>query len=211
MESELVAILQREADAERERLLSEATAQADQIIAEAQKEAETYLAARRQELEADRHNARTRAESAAQVRAAALVLQAKDHALADVFAKVEAELARVAQDRSRYTALLRGLIREAAAGLDGRLVVEVHPSDLELARTVVRELKLDAEVKPSEDVRGGARLATENGRFVVENTLASRIERVKSVVAPEVAALLWGTAREERGSEGARERGSQHA
>ncbi len=192
MESELVAILQREADAERERLLNEAKAQVDQIVAEAQQEAETHLASRRQQLDAERQSARMRAESAAQVRAAALVLQAKDEALADVFAKAEAELARVAQDRSRYASLLRGLIREAAAELEGRLVVEVHPSDLDLARAALRELKLDAEVKPAEDVRGGARLSTENGRFVVENTLASRIERVKSVVAPEVAALLWG-------------------
>jgi len=196
MDSELVAILQREADAERERLLNEAKAQADQIVAEAQQEAETHLASRHQLLDAERQSARMRAESAAQVRAAALVLQAKDEALADVFAKAEAELARVAQDRSRYASLLRGLIREAAAELEGRLVVEVHPSDLDLARAALRELKLDAEVKPAEDVRGGARLSTENGRFVVENTLASRIERVKSVVAPEVAALLWGQTRQ---------------
>jgi len=191
MESELVAILQKEADAERERLLDDAKAQAEQIIAEAQKEADAQLAARRQELEVERQSARMRAESAAQVRAAALVLQAKDEVLADVFAKAEAELVRMALDRSRYAALLRGLIREAAAGLDGRPVVEVHPSDLDVARTAVRELKLDAEVKPADDIRGGARLSTENGRFVVENTLASRIERVKSFIAPEIAALLW--------------------
>lgn len=191
MESELIAILQKEADAERERLLDDAKAQAEQIIAEAQKEADARLAARRQELEVERQSARMRAESAAQVRAAAVVLQAKDEVLADVFATAEAELARMAQDRSRYPALLRGLIREAAAGLDGRLVVEVHPSDLEVARTAVRELKLDAEVKPADDIRGGACVSTENGRFVVENTLASRIERVKSFIAPELAALLW--------------------
>jgi len=199
MDSELVALLQKEANAERERLLKDARTQAEQIVAEAQKEAEAQLAARRQELVAERESARMRAESAAQVHAAALVLQAKDQAVTDVFAKAEAELARVAQDRSRYASLLRGLIREAAAELEGRLVVEVHPSDLDLARAALRELKLDAEVKPAEDVRGGARLSTENGRFVVENTLASRIERVKSVVAPEVAALLWGQTRE-RGS-----------
>lgn len=194
MSSELVTILEQEAAAEADRILQEARAQADQIITEAQREADTYMAARRQQLESDRLGSRMRAESGAQVGAAALVLQAKDEAVADVFAKAEAELSKMAQDRTHYAALLRGLIREAAHSLDGRLVVEVHPDDLELARAALRDLKLDAEVKPADEVRAGARLSTDNGRFVVENTLASRIERVKSSVAPEVAALLWGHA-----------------
>lgn len=192
MTSELVAILEKEAAAEIERVLAEARAKAEQIGAQAQEEAQSFLAAQRSRMDAERKAAQVRAQSAAQVKAAALVLQAKDQAIADVFAGAEAELARVAQDKARYGAVLRGLIREAAGGLPGRITVEANPRDLDLARQAVRELKLDAEVKAADDVTGGVRLISDDGRFIVENTLASRVERVRALLAPEIAALLWG-------------------
>ena len=192
MTSELVAILEKEAAAEIERVLAEARAKAEQIGVQAQEEARSFLAAQRQRMDAERKAAQARAQSAAQVKASALVLQAKDQALADVFTGAEAELARVAQDKARYGAVLRGLIREAAGRLAGRITVEANPRDLDLARQAVRELKLDAEVKAAEDISGGVRLISDDGRFVVENTLASRVERVRALIAPEVANLLWG-------------------
>lgn len=192
MTSELVAILEKEAAAEIERVLAEARAKAEQIGAQAQDEARSFLAAQRQRMDAERKAAQVRAQSAAQVKASALVLQAKDQAIADVFTGAEADLARVPQDKARYGAVLRGLIREAAGGLPGRITVAANPRDLDLARQAVRELKLDAEVKAADDVTGGVRLISGDGRFVVENTLASRVERVKALLAPEIAALLWG-------------------
>lgn len=192
MASELVAILEKEAAAEIERVLADARTQAERVVAQASEEAQAYLAAQRQRLDAERKAAQVKAQSAAQVKASALILQAKDQAIAEVFAAAEAELSRVQQDRSRYAAVLRGLIREAASGLTGRITVDVNPKDLDLARQAVKELKLDAEVRPANDVSGGARLISDDGRFIVENTLASRVERVKPLLVTEIAALLWG-------------------
>jgi len=191
--SELVAILEKEAAAEIERVLAEARAKAEQIGAQAQEEAQSFLAAQRQRMDAERKAAQIRAQSAAQVKAAALILQAKDQVITDVFTAAEAEMADAVRDKARYGTLLRGLIREAAGGLSGRITVEANPRDLDLARQAVRELKLDAEVKAADDVTGGVRLVSSDGRFVVENTLASRVERAKAVLAPEIAALLWGS------------------
>lgn len=192
MASELVAILEKEAGAEIERVLGEARRQAEQVVAQANQEAQTYLAEQRQRLEAERKAARVKAESSALVRASALVLQAKDQAIAEVFSTAEAELARLPQDKARYGAILRGLIREAAGGLSGRITVEANPKDVDLATQAVKDLKLDAEVRAGDAISGGVRLISDDGRFIVENTLTSRIERVKTVLAPEVAALLWG-------------------
>ena len=192
MASELVAILEKEAAAEIERVLADARTQAERVVTQDAEEAQAYLAAQRQRLDAERKAAQVKAQSAAQVKASALILQAKDQAIAEVFAAAEAELSRVQQDRSRYAAVLRGLIREAASGLTGRITVDVNPKDLDLARQAVKELKLDAEVRPANDVSGGARLISDDGRFIVENTLASRVERVKPLLVTEIAALLWG-------------------
>jgi len=192
MSSELVAILEKEAASEIDRILGEARAQAERLVAEAKQEAQEYLTAQRQQLEAERKAAEVRALSAAQVRASALVLQAKDEALHEVLSVAEEELARVQQDKVRYGPILRGLIREASGALSGRMTVETNPKDLDLVKQAVRDLKLDAEVKASNDISGGVRLISDDGRFIVENTLTSRVERVKTLLAPEIAALLWG-------------------
>lgn len=192
MSSELVTILEKEASAEIERILAEARAQADQLTEEARAESQALLEAHRQRLEAERKAARQKAESTAQLRAAALVLQAKDQVLAEVFARAETELSGVQQNRGEYTVLLGGLIREAATGLSGRVTVEVNQKDLQIARQALRDLKLDAEVKPADEISGGVRLSIDDGRFMVENTLASRLERAKPLLVTDVAALLWG-------------------
>lgn len=192
MSSELVAILEKESAAEIARILEDARARAEQIEREARAAAAEYAGRQRQRLETERKAALVKAQSGAQVQAAALVLRAKDEAIADVFRRAEQALLRVPQDRSRYAAVLRGLIREAAGGLSGRLVVEVHPDDRDAAAQAVQGLGLDAEVRTAEDVRGGARVLTPDRRFVVENTLLSRIGRVRTMLASDVAQLLWG-------------------
>lgn len=191
MTSELIAVLEKEASAECERVLAEARAQAQEIVAQAQRDAQSYLDAQRRQAEAERAATRTKAESSAQLQAAALVLQAKDQAMTAIFADAETELQRISQNKTQYGKILRGLIQEAGSGLSGHLIVEVHPDNVQVARQAVKEAGLDAEVKSSTAISGGARVATPDGRFVVENTLTSRLERIKPVVASEVAALLW--------------------
>ncbi len=192
MASELIAILEKESAVEIERIAAGARAQAEQLMAQARDEAQAHLELQRQRLDAERKAAQVRALGAAQVRASALVLQAKDEALHEVFSAAADELARLQQDRARYGPILRGLIREASGALSGRITVEANPKDLELVKQSVRDLTLDAEVKAVEDVSGGVRLISDDSRFIVENTLASRLERVKTLLAPEIAALLWG-------------------
>ncbi|MGQ0571983.1 MAG: V-type ATP synthase subunit E family protein [Armatimonadota bacterium] len=40
-------------------------------------------------------------------------------------------------------------------------------------------------------MQGGVRVASPNGRFVVTNTLTSRLERARPALAAEVAKALW--------------------
>ncbi|HEV8353563.1 MAG TPA: V-type ATP synthase subunit E [bacterium] len=192
MTSELIAILEKEAAAEAERILADARSQAEEIAADARAEADGIRETARRRAEAERKAAQTRALSAAQLKASSLVLHAKDAAIAEVFERAHRDLARRAQDRNSYPRLLRALIKEASAELSGRLIIEVNPSDADAARQAARELGLDAEVKPSAEVSGGVVVSTTDGRFVVQNTLASRLERVKPTLATEVANLLWG-------------------
>ena len=192
MSSDLIDILESESAAEIAHVLAEGKRRAEQIEAEGRASAEAYLESQRRRLETERQAALAKAQSGARIQAAALVLQTKDQALADVFARAEQELQRVQQDRARYAAILRGLIREAAGGLSGRIIIEVHAEDRDVAMQAARDLGVDAEIQTADDVRGGVRVSTPDRRLTVENTLASRIERVRPLLASEVAQLLWG-------------------
>jgi V/A-type H+/Na+-transporting ATPase subunit E len=191
--SELLNLLEQEARVEQDKILAEARAKADDILAAARREAEDVVTATQRRLETEADQARTRAASTASLRASALVLAAKDEALRKVFEQAEAELRAAAADAARRRMMLRVFLREAAQGLPpGRSIAEVAPGDVSVVQDLCRELRLDLDVRASNDVRDGVRLVSEDGRAVVENTLASRLARVRREMVSRVAEILWG-------------------
>src|SRR5437879_1139624 len=181
MTSELLQLLEQEARVERDKTLAEARARAEQILAAAQKEVEVLQAEHRRRIEGLRAQARTQAASAASLRAAALLLQAKDEAIQSVFARAADELGRISKDPARRRGLFRQLIEEAAQGLPTKGgILEVAPGDAEVAKEVVRDLGFAVEVRETPEVSGGIRLTTEDRRVTVENTVASRLGRARS-------------------------------
>jgi vacuolar-type H+-ATPase subunit E/Vma4 len=193
MSSELIQLLEQEARVEKDKVLSEARARAEAILAAARQEAEEIVAAARRRSEAERAQSRTRAASAASLRAAALLLEAKDQAIQGVFQRAESELARVSADPARRQAMLRPLLAEAVQGLetDGA-TVEVPAGDGPAAREACRTLGLTAEVQETPDVSGGVRVTTRDRRVAVENTIGSRLRRTRAALVSRIAEILWG-------------------
>jgi V/A-type H+-transporting ATPase subunit E len=195
MGSELMQLLEREARVEKDRVLEEARRRAEEIRSAARREAEETLATARLRLEQARQQAKTRAQSAASLRAAALLLEAKDRAIRQVFERASAEIDRAVADPARRRALLRRLLEEAAQGLPTEgAALEVPPGDADAAREAARALGLALEVRESPEVRGGLRLTTRDRRIVVENTVASRLARTRSALVSRIAEILWGEA-----------------
>ncbi|MDR5708564.1 MAG: V-type ATP synthase subunit E family protein [Armatimonadota bacterium] len=192
MSSELISLLEREAQAERERLLEEARQRARDILQQAEAEAANLLEAHRRRVDAELEAVRIRAQGVAQLRATSLVLAAKDEQIAEVFQRARQELERLSRDPSRYEPVLRALLQEAVAGFRERVVVECAEQDLPLVQAAVQALGLAAEVRPNPELWGGVRVRSADGRFVVENTLLSRLERARQVLLSEVADILWG-------------------
>ncbi len=190
--SELLSLLEKEATAERERVLGEARAQADQMRAAAGAEARHGVEAQRQQQEAMLRTSRVRAQSTASLQAQALLLETKDQLIADVFRRAEEALDQVVHDRARYTHILERLVAEGVQGFGGRAIIEAHPDDVDLVRAAVQRQKLDAEVRGDAGVRGGVRLVSGDGRYVVLNMLASRLERARPTLASDIARVLWG-------------------
>ncbi|MDR5693904.1 MAG: V-type ATP synthase subunit E [Armatimonadota bacterium] len=192
MDSELIRLLEVEAQAERERILGEARQQAEEILSRAREEAARLRAEHQKRLEEELSLARVRARSTATLQASSLILQAKDRAIEEVFRTAEEELQSLLRDREAYRGMLRSLLQEAIGGSSGHLIVEVAEQDEALAREIAAELALDAEIRTNEQVRHGVRVLSGGGRFVVENTLGSRLERAKPLLTAEIARILWG-------------------
>lgn len=192
MASELIDLLEREAEAERQRILAEARQQAEQLVRQAEEEAHALLEAQRRRVAAEVEAARVRAQGVAQLRATSTVLEAKDQMLEEVFQRAGQELDRVTRDPARYGAILRGLVKEAVAGFHGPVVLECAEQDVRAVEAAAREVGMTVvQVRPDSAVRAGVRVLSEDGRFVVENTLDSRLQRARPALLAEVADILW--------------------
>lgn len=193
MGSELARLLEGEARVEKDKVLAEARARAEELLAAARKDAEELAAATRRRLEDERAQARTRAASAASLKAAAMLLEAKDKAIQAVFDRAAAELKRMSADPSRRRALLRTLLAEAAQGLESQGgMLDVPPGDAGIAQEIAKEMGLSVEIRETPEVIGGVRLTTRDRRVMVENTLASRLSRARAALVSRVAETLWG-------------------
>jgi vacuolar-type H+-ATPase subunit E/Vma4 len=193
MGSELMQLLEREARVEKDRVLGDARRRVEEIRTVAARQAEEIVATTRVRVEQEREQARTRAQSAASLRASALLLEAKDGAIRQVFERAAAEIERAAADPGRRRGLLRRLLEEAAQGIATEgATLEVAPGDVDAARDAARALHLPLEIRENAEVRDGVRLISKDRRIVVENTVASRLERTRSALVSRVAEILWG-------------------
>lgn len=187
--ADLSALLEREAGAEIEEILSEARERASEIVAQAESEAETLRASRERTAENQRQAALVRARSSAQLEAASKRLRAQQDAIVGVFDAAAEELEALTRDPARYEKVLTALAREALQGVSRRPdAIVVHPDEERVARKALSELDADAALETDPSVRGGVRLRT--GRVSVENTLQGRLDALRDELASEVARAL---------------------
>ncbi|MBM3451042.1 MAG: hypothetical protein FJX78_08730 [Armatimonadetes bacterium] len=192
MSSELIALLERESKAEQDRVVAEARERAATIVNEAKAEVEQMIAATARQLAHAAAAGRTRADGTGNLRAASVLLQVKDEEIARVFDEALRRLEALRNDPARYEKLLRGLLAEAARGFQGPVEVECAESDVARVEAAVRAAGVHGVVRAARDVALGVRVRGGEGRrFVVENTLRSRLERARPMLTSQVADLLW--------------------
>ncbi len=101
----------------------------------------------------------------------------------------------------RYKELLKQMVEESmsAVGESNAVIIECNKNDVELVRNVVSELqtsgKLQQQATVSDqhiDVLGGVRIKSADGTMSYDNTLDSRIERLKPLIRKNIAQMLRG-------------------
>jgi V/A-type H+/Na+-transporting ATPase subunit E len=101
----------------------------------------------------------------------------------------------------RYKELLKQMVEESmsAVGESNAVIIECNKNDVELVRNVVSELqtggKLQQQATVSDqhiDVLGGIRIKSADGTMSYDNTLDSRIERLKPLIRKNIVQMLRG-------------------
>ena len=193
-EPEVQALLEEirsQSELERQRILeegrsrvSEIRTRSDEQVRRLEAEAERQLQ-RRLSVDEDRLRGEARLESRTRVLAARR--QWLDRAFQEARNLLEKRCSS-----AEYGKLLPRLAREAAAAVGDRGVLRVAQGDLELARTTVRELGLDFEVRGEEGRKGTVIAMSPDGLRLADNGTWTRLEQAERTREQEVARLLFG-------------------
>ena len=100
-----------------------------------------------------------------------------------------------------YKDLLKQMVEESVSAIGGSntVIIESNKNDAEIVRKVVSELrdtgKMQQQAEVSDqhtDVLGGIRIKSSDGTMTYDNSLDSRIERLKPLIRKNIAQMLRG-------------------
>jgi V/A-type H+/Na+-transporting ATPase subunit E len=188
----LAALLEKEAGAEIEAILSEARSRASEIVASAKSEAEGILSSRDRSAKSQHEATLVRAKSAAQLEASSLKLRAQHSAVENVLTAAKGQLDALLKGQ-HYEGTMQKLLKEAFDAVGGNAAnvsaVMVNSSDKALAEKLVATMGLQGKVKTDDSVKGGVKLAT--GTNTIENTLYARMGALRDELASAVSGVLF--------------------
>jgi V/A-type H+-transporting ATPase subunit E len=187
------------------KVLSQKEAELISKIDSAYQESLNNLEASRGKLEAERtriiESAKKQAENLKRQIVGSGRLQARNQellmietAVNNAFEEARKKLA-TSGGKESYRALMSSIIEESIDSVgSGEVVIECNKNDTELVKKILAELK-NRSAKVSDqhiNVLGGIRVKSADGTMTYDNTLDSRIERLKPLIRKNIAQMLRG-------------------
>jgi vacuolar-type H+-ATPase subunit E/Vma4 len=173
-------------------IMERSKAEADEIIREAQAKDEPI---RKRLLENAKQSVeiqRNKLLSAAREKSRMEVAKTKSEIFQKVFDEAPRHLASVRQD-PQYRENLKVLLGEALRDLgNGDVVLHIDKRDETLWKEILNESKGNYQIVTDLTCAGGLNVYTRDERFVVFNTLESRLKKAKEIYRPEIFSLLFG-------------------
>lgn len=114
-----------------------------------------------------------------------------EDAASDAFEKATAKIESV-RNSEKYASMMKKLLEDGVNAVGGDVVVECNAKD----KTIVKKLASEMDrgkIKVSEeaiDCLGGLRIKSKDGSMVYDNTLDSRIERLKPLIKKDIASIF---------------------
>ena len=169
-----------------------ATGEAEDIKAEAMKKDEMikkrYLDAVRKTVESERSKSLGKVNEETRMQ----LTRAKDDVFQHAFTEAQKILQSV-RGQANYENIFKTLLKEAVTELEGEeILLHIDKKDEHLCKKVLSELKLNCVIVTDITCAGGLNASTKDGRFIIFNTVDSRIERAKVLSKLDVFATLYG-------------------
>ncbi|XP_050417701.1 V-type proton ATPase subunit E [Patella vulgata] len=136
------------------------------------------------------------------------VLKAREDHIRDVLEEARRRLGQVTKDTNKYRGVLEGLIAQGLYQLmEPNVIVRCREQDLELVRECTpraaqkykeamkgKEVKvtIDTDNYLSSNCSGGVEVVAQGGKFLVENTLDSRLSLMSQQMLPKMRETLFG-------------------
>ncbi len=121
-----------------------------------------------------------------------------ESAVNDTFEKAKTILASSNKENS-YRLLMRKILKDSVTMIDSdQVIVECNKNDIELVEKAISDSFKDnnkIKIKMSDhplNAIGGIRLTSADGSMTFDNTLDSRIERLKPLIRKSIAQMLRG-------------------
>jgi len=114
-----------------------------------------------------------------------------ENAVGDAFEKAIAKIESV-RNSEKYASMMKKLLEDGLHTVGGDVVVECNAKDKTIVKKLVSEMDR-GKIKVSEeaiDCLGGLRIKSKDGSMVYDNTLDSRIERLKPLIKKDIANIF---------------------
>lgn len=200
----ILRAMQAQADREIERIAHAAETEAVRLIAEAETAGQGIRERHRARVEPMLITEAAGLQSNAKLAVLRAMADAREQVLGEAFARAEKRLARI-RETKEYPALFRALAVEAIQAFDGHRVAQVDPRDVALARAVFAETGMSIDLEAVAIPLGGLQMRTGDARIIIDNTLAARLERARSILRGPVARIVTGPPASSPMSRGAKE------
>lgn len=120
------------------------------------------------------------------------VARTKSEIFQKVFEESPLQLASV-REHPQYRENLKVLLGEALKDLgDSGVVLHIDRRDEALLKDIMNELKITADIVTDLTTAGGLNAYTRDERFVIFNTLESRLKKAREIYRPEIFSILFG-------------------
>ena len=173
-------------------IMERSKAEAEEIIREAQAKDEPIrkrlLDNAKQSVEIQRN----KLLSAAREKSRMEVAKTKSEIFQKVFDEAPHHLASV-REHPQYRENLKVLLGEALRDLgNSDIVLHIDKRDEALWKEILNESKGNYQIVTDLTCAGGLNVYTRDERFVIFNTLESRLKKAKEIYRPEIFSLLFG-------------------
>jgi V/A-type H+-transporting ATPase subunit E len=120
------------------------------------------------------------------------LIRAKDNVFKHAFTEAQKILLSV-RSQTNYENIFRKLLKETLLELEGEeILLHIDKRDENLCKKLLAELTLNHEIVTDLTSIGGLNASTRDGKFIIFNTIESRLERAKVQIKLEIFATLYG-------------------